>query len=525
MQAFLDQKSIEEVLSQFGEVPVATLGNKFVDDDSKFFAFNAKTAKGANSKLPLSNDRLNAKDKSNIAPDASVKKEKQNLPNTGSSDKKEPLKNGSQDQAKDNSELTLAQKSQLAERRIIEAELAAKKEAEEAEAARKRAREAELAAKKEAEEAEAARKRAREAELAAKKQAEEAEAAQKRAREAELRAKKAEQTASGSDPKKPSDNAPKSSLDAKASSPSVAKDLATPASKPDVLASQDSLDPKVTLTPNTSSKPADQNQISPTVANNTPANLGGLSGQNPKDPLKQDLPKTEVKDELKDTKASTNLTSDQKTPNEPKASGENLDENPDENDAQALLAYGRKYAQGDGVKKDLKEAFKWYEKAAKLGDLDAKKTLADCLDRGIGIARDSIKARELFISCGEHGDVESMKRVGMIYDRVRPTNRERAFEWYMKAANTGDTEAEFIIGNRYRKGTGCKKDYAKAAEWFTRAAEKDHAEAQYKLAFLYEKGYGVAKDWAKADQLYARAAEQKFPDAQKRLNRLRQMAH
>jgi len=57
-----------------------------------------------------------------------------------------------------------------------------------------------------------------------------------------------------------------------------------------------------------------------------------------------------------------------------------------------------------------------------------------------------------------------------------------AAEKLRKAAEQGDAEAQFKLGNSYFTGQGETRDYAKAIEWFGKAAEQGHVEAKGMLA-------------------------------------------
>lgn len=48
-------------------------------------------------------------------------------------------------------------------------------------------------------------------------------------------------------------------------------------------------------------------------------------------------------------------------------------------------------------------------------------------------------------------------------------------EWFQKAAEQGDPDAQFNLGCCYDKGHGCEQDLNKAKEWFQKAAEQGHA--------------------------------------------------
>lgn len=49
---------------------------------------------------------------------------------------------------------------------------------------------------------------------------------------------------------------------------------------------------------------------------------------------------------------------------------------------------------------------------------------------------------------------------------------------------------------------------ATAAEWYRKAADQGDSDAQYKLGVFYENGYGVTQDKEQAMQWYKKAAEQ-----------------
>ena len=61
---------------------------------------------------------------------------------------------------------------------------------------------------------------------------------------------------------------------------------------------------------------------------------------------------------------------------------------------------------------------------------------------------------------------------------------------------------------------------AKAAEWYTKAAEQGNSDAQHNLAVCYENGEGVEMDEEEAVEWYQKAAEQGHSDAQTNLDKL-----
>ena len=61
----------------------------------------------------------------------------------------------------------------------------------------------------------------------------------------------------------------------------------------------------------------------------------------------------------------------------------------------------------------------------------------------------------------------------------------RALALFAAAAEAGDTEAAFIVGERYLEGKGTLRHPASAAQWYQRAAEAGHVRAQCRLAALH----------------------------------------
>jgi TPR repeat protein len=82
-----------------------------------------------------------------------------------------------------------------------------------------------------------------------------------------------------------------------------------------------------------------------------------------------------------------------------------------------------------------------------------------------------------------------------------------AYDWFVRAAQREDAEAQNMVGRCLENGWGVVADASQAAAWFSRAADKGHAWARYNLGHLYLDGVGVAQDLDIAFTLYRRAAE------------------
>ena len=78
---------------------------------------------------------------------------------------------------------------------------------------------------------------------------------------------------------------------------------------------------------------------------------------------------------------------------------------------------------------------------------------------------------------------------------------------YHKAANQGDTEAQFNLGLTYKEGQEVQQDSKMAAKWYQKAAEQGHITAQFNLGLLYQDGKGVRQNRTNAKEWYGRACD------------------
>ena len=84
----------------------------------------------------------------------------------------------------------------------------------------------------------------------------------------------------------------------------------------------------------------------------------------------------------------------------------------------------------------------------------------------------------------------------------------------MSAAEEGDADAQYKLGQSYQSGDGLPRDAEEGLKWITRAAEQGHAEAEWLLGFTYEEGFGVEANAQEAGRWYRRAAERGNAGAQ-----------
>ena len=76
-----------------------------------------------------------------------------------------------------------------------------------------------------------------------------------------------------------------------------------------------------------------------------------------------------------------------------------------------------------------------------------------------------------------------------------------------RAAEQGDSEAQYKLGCCYDSGNGVKIDPQEAMSWWTKAAKQNNPKAQYELGEYYSLGHQVEKDENKAQEYWIKAAQ------------------
>jgi len=183
----------------------------------------------------------------------------------------------------------------------------------------------------------------------------------------------------------------------------------------------------------------------------------------------------------------------------------------------AQFRLGGKYYFGIGVKRDYKEAGKWFRKAAEQGYTDAQSILGWMYYIGWGVEKDCREAAKWYRKAAEKGDVEAQFHFGLLYVLGEGVERDcnEAAKWYRKSAEQGYAWAQCGLGRMYYcEGEGVEQDYKEAAKWFRKAAEQDNAPAQFYLGVMYAEGKGVDQDYKEATKWSRKAAEQGLAIAQ-----------
>jgi hypothetical protein len=84
------------------------------------------------------------------------------------------------------------------------------------------------------------------------------------------------------------------------------------------------------------------------------------------------------------------------------------------------------------------------------------------------------------------------------FNRVDDESLELAIEACRTAAEEGDLQAQFEIGEFYYQGERVERDIEKALEWFEQASIQGHPGAQYQLGLMHFQGEGVTRNLPQA---------------------------
>jgi uncharacterized protein len=178
-------------------------------------------------------------------------------------------------------------------------------------------------------------------------------------------------------------------------------------------------------------------------------------------------------------------------------------------DAFAQAELGQRFHKGrDGLPADAQQAAAWWEKAAAQGELQAIFNLGALHFNGDLGAKDVARAVALWKRSGEVLGRSAHLVADILYrGNGMPKDEAAGIQWYRKAAELGEAEAQLFFGNLLWDGKGVEKSQAQAVGWYEKAAAQGQAKAAAYAGDAYEKAQGVQRDLGKAFGLYRKAAE------------------
>ncbi len=155
----------------------------------------------------------------------------------------------------------------------------------------------------------------------------------------------------------------------------------------------------------------------------------------------------------------------------------------------ALYYYGNEY-----ISRDAEKARKWFERAAKQGVAEAHFFLGEIYAQGDGIAQDLNRAVAEWDRAAQAGIAEAEYSLG-IYFLDKEHDNSRGIMWCKRAADHAHVKASLLLGKMYAQGyESLSPDMHEAAKWYLRAAEGGNSQAQYIYGLMCLTGSGVPLD-------------------------------
>ena len=189
-------------------------------------------------------------------------------------------------------------------------------------------------------------------------------------------------------------------------------------------------------------------------------------------------------------------------------------------DSEAAYHLGMLYKEGQGVVRDMEQAFDRFYEAAKRGDGDAMFELALAYGQGRGTLGDPARAYRWAKAAAEHDYVDDAEGLVAAMEKGLAGVRVPDLEELVAQAKGGDGKACYRLAFLYEAGLDVKYDADKAFNWYVKALEAGNNGAIYRLARLYEAGEGIMADQAFAMKMYGEAANRGEWDATYRLGEL-----
>jgi TPR repeat protein len=135
------------------------------------------------------------------------------------------------------------------------------------------------------------------------------------------------------------------------------------------------------------------------------------------------------------------------------------------------------------------KAMRYLKKAAEQGLPEAQYELAlNCyMTYDLGNIKEGNK---WLLKAAQNGNIKAMKDLGFLlmeagaYSVYFPQDHNKAFEWFKKAADKGNTDAQLLQAYLLSLGKGTAKDIKQAEELYKKAAQKKPAKAYNDLAWM-----------------------------------------
>ena len=121
------------------------------------------------------------------------------------------------------------------------------------------------------------------------------------------------------------------------------------------------------------------------------------------------------------------------------------------------------------MKRDYKEAAKWYKSAANYDRAEAMVALGEMYRTGRGVPVNYVQAKNYFDRAVEFYNYWGYRGLGKLYANGQgvPRDEAKAADYYLKGAENGDQEAMFLLAETFER----RGDIAEARQWYKAAVD------------------------------------------------------
>jgi TPR repeat protein len=158
---------------------------------------------------------------------------------------------------------------------------------------------------------------------------------------------------------------------------------------------------------------------------------------------------------------------------------------------------------------------------------DQRLPLEDYPERFRALGTTKLQPASSWIKAAQAGDTLAQYELGMCHEKGEGVafDRQAAIMWFRKSAQGGYAPAQFVLGYFHQWGNGLEYDHGEVVRWYGKAAAQGYAKAQYNLGRYYGQGQseigkvvrgqsdlvwskiGIPKNPGEAVKWYRRAAE------------------
>ena len=138
---------------------------------------------------------------------------------------------------------------------------------------------------------------------------------------------------------------------------------------------------------------------------------------------------------------------------------------------------------------------------ARQGDSEAQYNVGAMYQNGRGVTPDRDKAAEWYGKAAKQGNTSAVSRLGLM------EANQGSYSSELPQAEQGNAESQYNVGNMLTKGIGTNMDLGQALVWYEKAAGQGHIKAAYKLGLAHYEGSGVGKNGKQALKWLSIAAD------------------